>query len=212
MDKLLAAFERLKSGYKSRSSAILFAFWTWFSNMQKSMLLYVSTLDCCWSGTFAASETMQAMSSKKTESHHALHTVWKRPHRVHDRDHISVNDDRSTMVILMGIAERIDPPSVDFCVWCKPPRRGVTFRPLLFVRNSLCVAFWVFKKCFHIIFRFWWRCVRLRNDQASEIVQHLAFCWVLGSSYYHTRKIGSLFASKTGWVWRWMNSECCYRG
>lgn len=149
---------------------------------------------------------------QKTESRHALHTVWKRPHRVHDRDHISVNDDRSTMVILMGIAERIDPPSVDFCVWCKPPRRGVTFRPLLFVRNSLCVAFWVFKKCFHIIFRFWWRCVRLRNDQASEIAQHLAFCWVLGSSYYHTRKIGSLFASKTGWVWRWMNSECCYRG
>jgi len=146
MDKLLAAFERLKSGYKSRSSVILFDFWTWFSNMQKSMLLYVSTLDCCWSGTFAASETMQAMSSKKTESHHALHTVWKRPHRVHDRDHISVNDDRSTMVILMGIAERIDPPSVDFCVWCKPPRRGVTFQPLLFVRNSLCVAFWVFEK------------------------------------------------------------------
>lgn len=65
MDKLLAAFERLKSGYKSRSSVILFDFWTWFSNMQKSMLLYVSTLDCCWSGTFAASETMQAMSSKK---------------------------------------------------------------------------------------------------------------------------------------------------
>lgn len=75
--------------------------------------------------------------SQRTESCHALHTGWKRPCWVRDRDYIFTKVDRSTVVILMAIAECIDPPSISFCVWCQPPRRGVNFRPLLLVRNSL---------------------------------------------------------------------------
>lgn len=61
----LAVFERLKSGYKSRCSVIPFDFLIGFPNMQKPMLLYASAFYCCWSTTFAASETMQVMSNKE---------------------------------------------------------------------------------------------------------------------------------------------------
>ncbi|OJJ58492.1 hypothetical protein ASPSYDRAFT_950478 [Aspergillus sydowii CBS 593.65] len=61
----LAVFERLKSGYKSRCSVIPFDSLIGFPNMQKPMLLYASAFYCCWSTTFAASETMQVMSNKE---------------------------------------------------------------------------------------------------------------------------------------------------
>lgn len=67
MDKL-AVFERLKSGYKSRSSITPLHFLIWFSNMQKPMRLEVFALYCCGSETLAASETMQVVSHKEQKA------------------------------------------------------------------------------------------------------------------------------------------------
>ena len=98
----------------------------------------------------------------------------------------------------MGIAERIYPSSVDFCVWCKPPRRDVAFRPLL-VKNSLHVVLSI-QKSVPILFLDIDDRVQLRNDQEGEnrpasdiLLSPLLSC-------YYTRKTDSLFVSKTGWA------------